>query len=260
MSRREARRPRRSQFSSGRQPIYAVTGFTGANYYATAGVGGESGIDTGFGSVAFIVPDTLTGARFLQGRSNNSGSNGHLFFLSGAGLFFICGSGAAAAVQAPSYTFTSAQVGRPAALMGWHDGTKVRLAVNTFPQQADGTAITGFTAHANAFTTSGVSGTPVTAPATGTRYIGGLTWRGTPTNNQLQELLNIFNATWRVPTPAQWAHATITHRWSVNDALAGSVKISGQTGPASIADTVTGAGADALVRNGTPTLSLVGYR
>jgi hypothetical protein len=255
------RRPGRHAVVRQYSPVYAVGGFTAANYYVTASGGGEAGIDTGFGSVMFMVPDTLTGARFMQNRSNSNGQNGHLFFLSSASLSFFCGSGAAAAVISPAFTFTASDLGRPAAAIGWHDGSRVRLAVNSFPQQGSGTAITGYTSHNNTFNVSGVSGSPGTAPATGTRYIGGLTFRGVPTDAQLQELLSLFGRRWLIPTAAEWSAGNmLTHRWSVQDALAGTAVVPGQTGPASIADTVTAAGADALTRNGSPTVSIVGYR
>lgn len=50
---------------------------------------------------------------------------------------------------------------------------------------------------------------------------------------------------------------TMTHRQSVRDALAGLSVVDGQTAPASLADTVTGAAADAMTRTGSPTVRVI---
>jgi hypothetical protein len=236
-------------------PLYGIRDLSTANRYDTPSPGGEAGTASGFGIVEFLSIDKLGVARFLKNRANSSLSAGYGFYITAANvLSFVCGSGTPAAVYSPGYTVQPSDVGKILCLVGWFDASvpaalKVRLLVSRM-QVGAGTAIVGYTALANKTTISSTAGTAGSNPATDTTFYASATFLGTPSEAQVLAYVDAARALGDMP--ATMDGATIAHRWSLRAALAGLTVVSGQVGPAEIADTVTSAAADALGRVGSP--------
>lgn len=238
------------------QALYALTGFSAANFYQTQAGGGESGDASGFGAVIGLRVNALgVGAsRHLLNRNNGS-NGGWLPYISSTNTIAAWfASGAAAAITTPAYQLQPSDVGKFLMIVTWHDGAKVRLAVNR-QQVLDGTAITGFSSIAAGMTMSGLATAPSSGPLTAVDLLFTGTFRGTPTFTQLQSLFDDARVLGDMPTTMQGA--TVTHRNSIKNTLAGQTVVDGQTAPASLPDTVTAATVDALARQGSPTVKVI---
>lgn len=231
-----------------KQLLYAITSFSVANYYATQNPGGEAGVATGFGSIGLLAVDTLGVSRYLLSRANGAGALGHMFWLNNSDVFqLLLGNDAGVSVASNTFQLKPSDVGRVLIVLGWHDGTRARLAVNALPASVTGTAITGYTPYASASVISGYAfPTGQSAPAPGVRYLAHATFRGTPSDTQLQQLISLTRAAGDLPAtfplttagdadiaalaPAHWYRAdtyalsggnlaTLTNRGSAGGAL-----------------------------------------
>jgi len=215
----------------------------------------ETGAPSGFG-LALLVRITALGVpdvRAMLNRAPGTYASGYVpYAYSDDKIYF--GASAGALVTSPAYQMTAADLNRLTLIIGWHDGTKVRLMINRV-QVADGSAIGGFTPYSGPTTFSGSADAPVQRPATSIDQLSGLTFRGTPTVAQLQALCDATKVLGDVPTT--FTGATVTHRWSLRTALTGTSVTNGQAAPATIADSITNAAPDLMARTGTPTVAVI---
>lgn len=239
-----------------RRAILGIGNFSTGNYYATANDGGEAGLSSGFGSVGIITLEQLGISRYIFSHAAGSGSPGHMFWLNAADqLVFLCGSGVPAVVSSPGVQLRGSDVGKLLIIIGWHTGTQLRCAVSTLLTGQPGTAITGYTPFTGAPSViSGYASPPgSSSPALAMRYHAHLTFRGTPTDAQLQALIDQARTVGFGSLPSSFTGATVTHRWSVRDVLSGSSPVDGQAAPATLPDTITAASIDTMTRSGTGT-------
>jgi hypothetical protein len=235
------------------KPLYAITGFTTSNYYATPNPGGEAGIGTGVLKAYLVrVARPVTGVIQMHTQRTDGATGGYQTYLSASGVLnaeAVDGGGVFRA--APTRLLNASDAARLHLIMLYLDGTKLRLWMDR-AQSADGTACVGYTAYAG----SEVFGKRAAYYADGTDLLAEIAARGTWTDAQLQTLFDVTRQKGDLPTAAEWPNG-ITHRWSVKDTLAGTIIVDGQTAPATLADTVTGAVADVMTRAGTPTVKVV---
>lgn len=235
--------------------LYGITGFSAANFLASDVFGGETGDAAGFGAVAQIVVNRLSPAanQCIFGRTNSSDKNWAIYRTTTNTIVFGARNGAdTVLVLSGSYTLSPSDVGRVLTLAGWHDGTAVRMMVSRGAPTSP-VAISGYTYTPGVKHALGALGAGM-APASDVSILSHATFRGTPSTTQLDDYLTRARALGDLPTTIQGG--TVTHRYSVRDqlrALGGAVT-SGQTAPATLDDTITRAAADALARQGSPTV------
>lgn len=210
--------------------LYGIGGYAPNETYTTPVNGGEAGLASGFGLMGAIRVDAIgfTYSRHLFNRSNTGISAGYLPWIdTSSRLSFGAANGAATAVIAPTYQLTASDVGRILTLIGWHDGSKVRLAVNRHQQQ-DGTAITGYTPASATFPTSlgNVATSIGVGQASSIVELGWLTFRGVPTIQSLGDAVDYFRRFGNLPNAI--AGVSLSHRWSVRDQLRSTPPPSGK--------------------------------
>jgi hypothetical protein len=231
--------------------LVGLRNFSSANSYATQPGGGEPGVSTGFGILRVFIPRAIIGTQVLANR--DSGSAGYTLYLESTGdISAAAVSGAPGYVTAPLHRLAASDVGKIIPALMYLDGSgKLRLWVRRV-QQGPGVLISGYTPALPTF--SEYLGVRVTGnPAVYCDILGGLAFRGQPTDAQIAALFDFIRDTGDVPLPSEWPYG-ITHRISVRDAFAGMSAVTGQVAPASIADTVTGTAVDAMGRVGSPTV------
>lgn len=232
--------------------LYGITGFSAANRLQTAIGGGEAGVDTGFGVVALAVwKEVPTGSQMLVQRVNGAVSAGWYLQTSGASLRAVFVSGAGVPVVSASYTIVASDLGRVIEIDASISGGMIWLIVNRQLVGA-GVAITGYTPAASEDTVWSLWET--TQAFTSGMLLSSATYRGNPSVAQRNAYADETRILGDLPTTIQGA--TITHRHSLRDQLRaiGGAVTSGQTAPATLEDTITRAAADALARQGTPTV------
>lgn len=240
--------------------LYALSSFSGANYFATQPPpGGEVGVGTGTGAVvlAQLTAKASSSAQRMLFTSRTAGAVGWGIETNGfrdtIKVAFCNGSGA---ISGPTWTFTASDVGKIFLFVGWLDGALVRGLCNRAEPNA-GTTFTGTYSASTAPTSIGcLNGNGGFPETDGIAVLATLTFRGTPSLANLQALCDITRAKGDVPTPAEWNYG-VTHRWSLKDALVGLPVVDGQTAPASLADTVTGATVDRMDRAGAPVVKVI---
>lgn len=236
----------------GRRLLYALTNFSAANFLQSAVGGGEPGVDTGFGVVALAVwKEVPTGSQMLVQRVNGAVSAGWYLQTSGASLRAVFVSGAGVPVVSASYTIVASDLGRVIEIDASISGGMIWLIVNRQLVGA-GVAITGYTPAASEDTVWSLWET--TQAFTSGMLLSSATYRGNPSVAQRNAYADETRILGDLPTTIQGA--TITHRHSLRDQLRaiGGAVTSGQTAPATLEDTITRAAADALARQGSPTV------
>lgn len=247
-------------FSLDQSKMYVLSGFSAANTYKSPAGGGESGDAAGFGAILLGVLEQIpaTGTQGIalrqpagQGYSINfdASSPGFIYSAAASGTGVSTGSrlNTGLAVM-PS------DVGKVLPLVLSHTGT----TIGTYTHDATvkrSVAVTGYTPAA--------AGSGVMQFGTGGNVVAYapfsmLTYRGVPTETQLQAVLRAARTAGSMPTKAAaealMPGTTVTHRWSLRDTLvsANRATADGAVAPATIVDSVTGASIDALGRNGAP--------
>lgn len=230
-------------------PIYAISATSSSDYYITQPSGGEAGDAAGFGALYLYVPTTLSAAiRVLGGKTDGSTQGWFPQISANANKASVRGTSAWSEPVGPS--LLGSDLGRVHAFLMHMTGSFVRVYWNTTSRVTE-LAITGYTPGAVSEQLGKIS----SLPATGIHILGRLTFRGNPSLAQLQALLDAART--RGDLPTSLAGATLTHRQSVRDALAGLGAVDGQTAPASLPDTITGAAADAMTRTGSPVVRVI---
>jgi hypothetical protein len=229
-------------------PLYGLRDFSSVNYYATPNPGGEPGNATSFGLSMAMVPTTLSSAnQFLIHRANNGVTAGWFVTINANALSFFAVNSGGAYIKSTSYTITASDIGRVLHFVARFDGSNLRLTVNR--QELAPVALATYLAHTGA-TQLGVLF--ATFPALASTFLWWFTFSGAPSVAQVAAHADAVRALGGV-MPTSFDGATVTHGWPVRNAL-GTTVVSGQVAPASLADSVTAATADAMVRVGSPTV------
>lgn len=233
--------------------LLAISNLSASNYYVTPANGGEAGINTGFGNVVMYRLRALSTATQVL-RRKIYGANGWqqvLSGLNGLNANYFTGSGN---VQTPFIPLNAADVGRVGIFLS---------RITAVPGTAEAYVSAGLTTSAALPAYSPYAAQPehlgvdesLGYPAPWVDIIAELDFRGVPTAAQIQAFLLAARSLGNMPTT--FTGATITHRRSLIDALAGQAVVDGQLAPATLADTVTGAAADAKTRTGSPTVRVI---
>lgn len=217
------------------------------NYYTTPNPGGEAGSSGGFGvAVLYRMAALPLGGvnRPLVDRS--SGASGWLMYFGSGPLTFAACNSVPAFISTPSRTYLSTDVGKIHLAVGLHSGAGgfVRLYSDR-RENGSGTAISGYTA-ASAPMLLGRSG-QFSSFGNTQETLAALAFQGTPSLAQLQALYDTVRTTGEFPD--SFTGATVTHRWSVKDELRTQAQV-----PATLTDKITGAAADLMTKQGSPTV------
>lgn len=231
--------------------LYALANFSAANWYQSAVGGGEVGVGTGFGSaLLFRVTSLQTGGNSTALCGVDAGTSGYLLYVNGtSNVTFTCSNGTGL-VEAAKRQLVSSDVGRFMLAVVQHTGSALRQYVDRTQVGAD-VAVAWYTA-ASAAARLGSTGQGSVQGGNNAQIAAWLTWRGTPSLAQVQDLFDRTRVLGDLPTTIQGA--TVTHRESVRDQLRGTTVTSGQTAPATLDDTITHAAPDALGMQGSPTV------
>lgn len=237
-------------------PFVGLQNFSATDYMATAGNAGEPGVATGFGIATLHQLPALSAFssnHTLVDRS--SGATGWVqYYGNGPIIGWGAVSGAAAFTSSSTRLMLSSDVGRLFLHVGVHTGAGgfVRSYLDRV-EQGVGTAIAGYTP---ATSPQQLAKSPQFSPIPGVcPIVAHICFRGVPTLAQIQDLYDRVRALGDLPNTV--LGATVTHRWSLRDELAGTTPVTGQTAPAQLTDRITLAGADALLRNGAPTVKVI---
>ncbi len=231
--------------------LYGLRGFSAADYMQSAVNGGEAGISTGFGEFVEFRLDALPATAQMLGASANGagGTRGYQLYISAtAALTAACSNGAGTAfVNAPTRQFLASDIGKVFVACVYLDGAgQVRMWCSR-AQSGNGTATTGYTPDTAPRQWQGtIAGG---SPATAVTIFASATFRGTPSDVQIQAYFDASRALGDLPDTIDGA--TVTHLWSVKRELAGTAIVNGQVAPASLTDRITGAAADVMTTVGT---------
>ncbi len=233
--------------SRGDKLLYALTGFSASSYFATQAAGGEAGVQN-FGIVTmFRVTALGAGAtRFFGQKLNSVTPAGWQKFFRTTNEVQASFRATGAYVDTPSVALTASDVGRVHVAIAHLTTTQARMLVDRV-ERGPGTAITTYVP-GNTAQMIGQNG-GLTGAATGIDIIETATFRGSPTDTQLQAAFDAIRASGTIPTSL--AGMTLTHKWP-DRALLKTL-----TAPATIPDVVTNATADALTKTGAPTVTTI---
>jgi hypothetical protein len=224
--------------------LYALTNFTTSNRYQTAGVGGVPPA-VPFGVVTLYRAESLTGT-LRTFATNRTAVSGWAHYMDASNDVHMHARDTAFK-QSPKYRVTPTDLGpvhcslvmvTATQLVHWHDRHKVGTA----------TAFGTYTPAVDQLVFG--SDAASTSPATSLAIVAELIFSGTPSDAQIEAFFDEVRKLGDLPTA--FAGATIVHRWSCRDELAGTVVVDGQAGPASVRDTVTLLAADQIGKVGSP--------
>lgn len=230
--------------------MYAISGYTAANYYATQATGGEAGV-VPFGIAMLVRMTSLpVAANMLAHKSTTAYAGWQMYVGSTAVMNFYTALSGGGLANSPSRTWTSTEINRVSLVIGIKDTTVDRLWVDR-KEIGTGAAAASYQAAAVA-QMLGMSYSA--APASAFQILGELSFQGMPTTAQLEAFYDAARTLGDIPTTI--GGATVTHRWSVKSTLAAAnVAVSeAQNAPATLPDTVTAAAADANTRVGAGAL------
>jgi hypothetical protein len=246
--------------------VYALAGLGNSIGYLTAAGGGEVGDAAGFGSATIYTLDAL-----LPSAGNTGSLQGNYVFpTSGWAQQFtnpgasttlnaVVINGAGGNVSAPSRTMLASDLGKVGVSAIQHTGTVLRSYADDGREIGTGSAIVGYTPSANPHRI----GNRTTGGYTYGTELGWVTWRGTPTQPQIQALFAAVRTLGDFPSKAAiealMPGTTVTHRWSLRGVLAAAnvAVVDGSAAPAFLPDSVTGAANDQMTKQGAPLVRVI---
>lgn len=248
-----ARRGGRSRGSAQKRDplLYGITGFSATSFFQSSVGGGEPGIASGFGIVKLVRVNALGQSTRVLGSLRTS-SSGWQFGLRSTNDFYLsCHDGSIFRDSPPAF-LTASDVGRVHCVIGIMSTANGLQTWLDRRQIGTSTPIGAYAAASVAQTLGADTGG--TFPSPYLDELAELAFRGIPTPAQLEAFFDAVRMLGDLPSTMQGA--TISHRESVRDQLRalGGVITSGQTAPATLDDTITRAAADALARQGSPTV------
>lgn len=234
--------------------LYALRDMNVADYFATAAGGGELGSGSGFGIALGFAPLPRAGGAnaIILGK----GANYYELYLNNPNQLMLNMVSASTSIITLYHTFlTGTDTGRFHSIIIAHEGALVALYVDG--RKSTSAAIVGNRqATAGTYLGRRVDGTyPLNDSCLVTPPIA---WHGVLSEAAIKELSDSFRTAY--DWPKSIAGATLTHRHSLLETLGAATVVDGQIAPASLADTVTRAPADALARVGAPKVSVPASR
>jgi hypothetical protein len=196
--------------------LYALTGFSATSFYQTQSGGGEAGVSTGFGSMdVYRCTSVAAVVRYLRSKLGTNAGWQHLLYTNGLGANYGTG---AAYPDSPRAALVASDLSRIFAVLSFYDpGTSlIRLWLNRHYLGAVGQASYSPATLAQVLGAQNASGA---LPATGVDWLGGLSFRGVPTDAQVLALFDATRALLDLPKTIDGG--TVTHRWSLKDQLLG---------------------------------------
>jgi hypothetical protein len=215
--------------------LRAVTGLSSDTpyYYYYSSTGGEAGVSAGFGNATLVFVRAIpTGDGIIRGKG---GETGWEHRAGDTGIYAKYGGTAGA-----RYLITAADVGKLLVLVSRI--TAIPGVIETIVNRVSLPTV-ACAEYVVSSAPYGIGGAIMT-PANGLDFVASLDFRGLPTTAQLVALCDAILTLGNVPT--SFTGATTTHRHSLIDALGSTVVVDGQAAPTTLADTITGAGADLL--------------
>ena len=213
-----ARSLRRGIVQSRDKALCGLQSFSATNYLQTATNGGEVGVSTGFGSATLFRLNAVTAATAYMLQNLHSG--GGWAVLSSGGFLMKTGVGAAQVIS--SRTFVQSDIGKVFLLIGRHSGASnlnqlyVDRALNSSVAQASYVPASGD------ITWLG-NGVGAAAPADNVTVLATCTFRGTPSDAQIQAYYDGARVLGELPDTMPGA--TVTHLWSAKRELVGLANV-----------------------------------
>jgi len=229
--------------------LYALRFADDTQRFATQATGGELGVASGFGNITLVYLRRMpTTATILRSKIN---STGWQQYLTTAGFYCRYHNGSAL-VDSTTMPVFPAMVGRLVFLVSRITATPgvMELSVDTLWAPTS-PAMAGYLGQAVAECLGNHSA--MAYPSIDADILAGVDFRGVPTRAQLDAYVLAARALGDLP--ATMNGATLTHRKSLREALAGTTVVAGQVAPASLPDTITLAAADTSTRGGSPTIT-----
>ena len=181
-----------------RRKLYGISNFSTANFYQTAVDGGEAGVSTGFGDALLIYVRAIpTVVSVLKQRTDAAGAGYRLYADGTGGLrcYFYNGAGALV-TPTPVYQLVPSDVGK--AFLVEINVTGVAGQFHCARRMIANLAATGYTPYAAGQTSVGA--TPAgTAPATSFDILSEISYRGVPSQTQIEALFDQARTLWDLP-------------------------------------------------------------
>lgn len=235
-----------------KEPLYVLTGYSAVNNFLTAAGGGEAGDAAGFGvAILGVVERLAAGDQIVARRRTVAPVTGwqHAYTAASKTVSFQPANGAGARVTGSSLTLTASDVGRIVLLLGAQTGADNRALTALGRDLRSYAACVGYSPDTTSQMLLGAAGADVAiAP------FAMATYRGVLTDSQIAALYDAARVLGDLPASGIPGGPAWTHRASLRDELRGQTVVSGQTAPAQLTDTITRAAADALARQGSPTV------
>jgi hypothetical protein len=224
--------------------LYGVSNLSAANYLQTANPGGEAGVSGGFLFGTLVRLDSLVAANRTIAQRFNGSNAGWQSLISSGNLFYCYSPNNSSTPSA--YVFNASDVGKIFLLWGLYNGAgnQIQALVNRGSWNAG--AQVGYTPFAGPEGVGSLSGA---SPATGLTILANFNAQGVPSAAQLAAYADATRVLGDLPDTI--GGATVTHLWSLKRELAGTTVVNGQIAPTQLADRVTAAANDALVRSTT---------
>ncbi len=239
--------------------LYAISGFSAANYMQTAVGGGEVGDAAGFGVLSLFIMTALPASSVLfNHRAGGSSTAGYYARFGTAGILTFFVSNGTTLMSGNNLVFTPGDVGRVQLVCSIYDGAARQLAWRGARSAGASGAYAGTGAVPHSLTGQGS-----VEPASAVLSLGQVTFRGMPSDAQLQAVYDATRTLRDLPNKAALEAltpgTTVTHRWSVRDTLAAAnvLVANGAAAPASIPDSVTAASIDAMTKVGSPVVRVI---
>jgi hypothetical protein len=239
--------------------MYALSGFTTLDRYATANGGGEAGsLATGFAIFTLAQLRSLPSTSQIFSARSGGSAEGYFNNVNSSNQLVFQVKGTSTFLASPTYPFVASDVGK-IFLFGGLVSTAglVRLFVAR-AERGVGTAQTGYVAPAGTIPASLVGLANAVQPAVGLAIFAEAALRGVPSDAQVIALYDAVRALGDFPASAVaealMPGTTITHRWSLRDTLTARKydAADNSIAPAGIADSVTLAAVDQMARTGLP--------
>jgi hypothetical protein len=198
--------------------LVGITNFSGNNRFDTAAGGGEAGVASGFGIVALVRVDSLTGVSQCFASRSGGASEGYFFNVDSSNAVNFQAKSTAGFPGTTRYQLTANDVGKVLCFIGLYTGAGalLRLFANRV-ERGTGTAMVGYVAPTSVkYQLSGLAG-GTSQPATGLTVLADAAFQGVPTDAQLQDFFDRARA--RGDLPDTIDGATVTHRWSAKEEL-----------------------------------------
>lgn len=210
--------------------LIGLTNLSAANYLATAGVGGEAGVASGFGGALVFRYDSHAGpSSDLMGTltgSSGTFAGWYVGLVSNAVTWNASVNGTTFSGGANTYTFTPNDVGKIFCVVFFTSVAGGNFFYVSRTQIGAAVAQSAYVPATGKMIVGARQGSPATLPATNITELATINFRGVPSDAQVKALFDQVRA--RGDLPETFDGTTVTHRWSAKDELAGVPSVVGR--------------------------------